>query len=575
MFMKAKHLIIAGMALLAFAACNKEGSIDPIFKGDKAYINVQLAYSSPETKGTATTPPFYYGTAKENEINNAHFFFYYADGSFAAHASKTLDWKSNGLDDKTQDNIERIGGGVVVLEGLKSTVYPAYMSVVLNASDKMVDDLSQKSIVEAQAYIVESLATQNDKVWTNFTMSSTTFDNGEERTGYFCEKVQPQNFQETADDAKADANVVTAYVERLAAKVQVSYGENLNLNNKEIGSFDVDGTPTTLYFNILGWGLNGTAKTSYTFKNIKPTWTAETSSLGFTWNDASNHRSYWAKFPLYDDSNAYYPLSNEDLADKKKETALDYISYNGLNVEVGKSAYCRENTNTKKILKEVFASAVTSVLLKAQVVDKEGKVVGLVNFDKKLYTFDKYKKKVLDNYFSNADTDKKIYKKTADNKYEGVNTSDLVEENIADGNVKLKFINGTYYTGDGTDAGTYTKITADAATALLNGNDAIPATLASYYKDGQMYYDIPIEHLREGAKYTSANFKTNGLEEGLYGVVRNHYYMLSINSIKNLGKAVYDPEEVIIPSDDDIKNYYVGAKINILSWKVVEQGVDL
>ena len=63
MFMKAKHLIIAGMALLAFAACNKEGSIDPIFKGDKAYINVQLAYSSPETKGTATTPPFYYGTA--------------------------------------------------------------------------------------------------------------------------------------------------------------------------------------------------------------------------------------------------------------------------------------------------------------------------------------------------------------------------------------------------------------------------------------------------------------------------------------------------------------------------------
>jgi len=46
--------------------------------------------------------------------------------------------------------------------------------------------------------------------------------------------------------------------------------------------------------------------------------------------------------------------------------------------------------------------------------------------------------------------------------------------------------------------------------------------------------------------------------------------------LENLGKGVYDPDEVIVPSEDDEKeNYYVGATINILSWKVVNQNVGL
>lgn len=571
MFMKAKHFIIAGVALLALSACNKEtGSVDPIFKGDKAYINVQLAYSSPETRGTAAIPPFYYGKAAENEVSNAHFFFYNADGSFAAHATKTLNWTANGVDEGTTDNIEKIGGGVVVLEGLKSTNYPAYMAVVLNASDEMVTALSAKSVTEAQAYVVEALATELDGVWTNFTMSSTTFDNNDERTGYFCEKVQAKNFQETEEAAKNDANAVIAYVERLAAKVQLDYGEALG-ETGEIGTFNVDGEATKLYFKLNAWGLNGTAKDSYTFKNIDTSW-----DLDFTWNDAANHRSYWAKYPLYDDINAYYPVNYADLDASKKTPALNYVSYNQLGVERGKSAYCRENTNTKNVLKEVFAGAVTSALLKAQVVDKEGNVIELVNFDKNLYTPDSYKAKALANYLATAAADKKIYKQSADGtKYEGVDASDLEPVNIADGNVYLKFKDGSYFTGDGTTTGDYTAATAAEVTALLNGTGATPATIASYYRDGMMYYNIPIEHLREGAKYTKANFKNDGLEEALYGVVRNHYYMLTVNSIRNLGKAVYDPDEVIIPDDNDIKNYYVGAKINILSWKVVKQEVDL
>ena len=87
-----------------------------------------------------------------------------------------------------------------------------------------------------------------------------------------------------------------------------------------------------------------------------------------------------------------------------------------------------------------------------------------------------------------------------------------------------------------------------------------------------MYYNIPIEHLRNDGKYTDENYED---KEGNYGVVRNHYYIIEINSISNLGKAVNDPKENIVPNDDDTKNYYVAAKINVLSWKVVRQTVEL
>ena len=88
-----------------------------------------------------------------------------------------------------------------------------------------------------------------------------------------------------------------------------------------------------------------------------------------------------------------------------------------------------------------------------------------------------------------------------------------------------------------------------------------------------MYYCVPIEHLR-GGKVTYNDDLSVSVNEADYGVVRNHHYVLSINSIANLGTAVYNPDEEIIPVMES-PTYYVGAKVNILSWKVVNQSVDL
>lgn len=585
MFMKAKHLLIAGMALAAIAACNKETASDgPVFNGDKAYINVQLAYADPQTRGTGDSQnPFYYGTAEENKVNNAHFFFYTANGSFAEYANETLDWTTNGVDDPTTDNVEKLSGGVVVLKNLKSTNYPTYMSVLLNANGNMVEALKGKSVSEAQDYIINEIATAsgNSQIdWTNFVMTSSTFkaDKADAASGFFCVKLKASNFQDSEEAAKNSDNAVTAYVERLAAKVKVGLAETIKDNKGKIGSFEVDGKPVDLYFHVYGWGLNGTTKDSYTFKNINDAWSFD----NFSWNDPTNFRSYWAKSTVYGIGDGVFPNNAAELlGNAGMVTTLNYISYNDLAVEVEKNAYCRENTNTVENLVRNFAGSVTSALLKAKVEDAEGNALELVNYKKELYTPAHYVDTVLSGYKKNhvganiivcdGAAENKTYKDAAAENTEIVNLGDGVVY------VKLKALTAPafYCTGDVDTRNFGEAISVDEANNLLNGTVSNEkATSASYYKEGMMYYNIPIEHLRQGAKFNETDFKAN-LKEAVYGVVRNHYYMVNVKSIKNLGKAVYDPSEVIIPGDDDVNNYFVGAKINILSWKVVKQDVDL
>ena len=174
------------------------------------------------------------------------------------------------------------------------------MSVILNSEDEWIGaNIENKSIEEASKAVQSAIATadKNDQVnWTNFMMSSSSFDNSDAVSGYYCTKLKASNFQESEALAIAEGNPVEAYVERLAAKVKVEFAESLGTSGK-IGSFTVNGTSKDLYFNVTGWGLNATTKDSYCFKNINTGWTEET--LGFKWNDAANFRSYWGKSTNY------------------------------------------------------------------------------------------------------------------------------------------------------------------------------------------------------------------------------------------------------------------------------------
>ena len=84
-----------------------------------------------------------------------------------------------------------------------------------------------------------------------------------------------------------------------------------------------------------------------------------------------------------------------------------------------------------------------------------------------------------------------------------------------------------------------------------------------------MYYNIPIEHLNNDAA------ENGTVPEAKYGVVRNHHYVVTIDKLEKIGKGIFDGNEKIVPGDPNDDTYYVGAKINILSWKIVSQNVEL
>ena len=120
-----------------------------------------------------------------------------------------------------------------------------------------------------------------------------------------------------------------------------------------------------------------------------------------------------------------------------------------------------------------------------------------------------------------------------------------------DGTVSFEDITATY------------KATVDNLLANLNGDK-----VAIGSNSGTAIYYIPVEHLAAAGDQAA---------EGYYGVVRNHWYKISINSFKRIGHLVFEPETddtPLIPDDPDDSMYYVGANVNILSWKVVNQNVS-
>ena len=97
-----------------------------------------------------------------------------------------------------------------------------------------------------------------------------------------------------------------------------------------------------------------------------------------------------------------------------------------------------------------------------------------------------------------------------------------------------------------------------------------------YYKGGvSYYYAALIRHFYDDETDWDAvddgdNYGVQHL--GRYGVVRNNWYEINVQSISGPG----DPEIVTPPSEpDDETKGYIRAEINVLSWAKRQQGVDL
>ena len=598
-----RNLFFGMLACVAFTACSSDDAEvieggSGTFKGDVAYMNIILADAS-GTRASAAEDPFEYGK-DEQDVNTAHFYFYDAAGVFVSEAEV---WNGGTSQGTPVGNIEFKANTTVVLKGLTGKSYPKYLVTVLN---KSTDFAPGTTLDEMEAKIAANDTEGNFKSGNYFTMSTTSHAGQKNSEGdamkYFVTEVKKSNFSEEPVDLENYTAPVVVYVERLAAKVVLNVAEALKQSATIVGEGDDaktlypikatyagegnDEEPTMgveeLYVNILGWKLNATAKNSYMMKNIDETWTNE--ALGFVWNDGTiNHRSYWGKSYVYGKSD--FPV---DGAAYTGEELLNYFNLENTTASpllaLGKPAYCAENTNTSYIVSHNPRRALTSVIMKAEIgriVETDGgaktfEPLDVVRYNGMLFEKIHFLKYVL----NNLQKSKKLtaYYETSvggETKLTQIDSTFVDLADISDGKVKVVLKEKTGVTLVDKDG----KTLSDEAKAALNGEMEKASAGATGYKGGLMYYNIPIEHYNnsentEGMEEDGST-KYVKIPEAKYGVVRNHVYKVTINKLENPGKGIFDPEEVIVPKDEDEKFYYVGAQINILSWKIVNQVVDL
>ena len=550
--MKIKFLALAMIAML-FTACKPdpqpeggEGTDTNNGNAENSYIAVTLASADAFRDGET----FELGEDNERIVASAQAFFFLNGEPFEIRTVEGVAYNHQAIPfagedgltftEQTLGNVSDISNSVLVIKNHKGEL-PNQMVVVLNW------DPTQAK------YTLDELH-EDIKVSTNsssyFVMSNSVYKNVE--GDVYATPLSINDFKNSRDEAMRDGAAVKVYVERVVAKVrfdQTSYEYPLkkkvgeNYENYTINVTDNAGNKVAkqVYAEITGWELYNDYVESTLMKNIEECPGVDATMNDFKWNNPLLYRSYWAN------------TSNVTLA------AEDNI----LNIEEStvatKVKYCGENTNGN-----TEEANRTKVVFKAQLKTDEGNVeiARWYGYD---YVGEENLLQAVANTLANTYYRKTTVEENGEQveKYVSITGEDLVTVQGAGDAIANEY--QVYFTLDSTkdntnwykrDGNNFTEIGA----AALNQDLVDNLTPALLYDNGQTYYFTDIKHLGTS-----------------FGVVRNHIYDIKVNRITGLGTPIVSDDFVIhtpvVPETD--KETFVSAEINILSWRVVENNVNL
>ena len=335
--------------------------------------------------------------------------------------------------------------------------------------------------------------------------------------------------------AKAEANWENAdqiYVERAVAKVTTSVKGTGNTLTISAPGMAYDEATVTFE----GWKLNLTNKTYFPVRNVSNWSTWEGYNTGtdvnrFFGETANPYRVYWAIDPNYTNTVV------QGTTDLNVITELPEGQWNMMD----KDEYSAENTTTAGQMKR---ARLTGVLLKAKFTLKGGTEndnLFMLGTSSSIYS----EKQLLDFLKTTLGYDLQVKSGAT---AQTITTAEKVKE-------VFEFKDATAM--DDTKAGDILKTCSDKI---------------RFYKGGVMfYYTTVIKHFNSISEAGVTEYDENK-HLGLYGVVRNNWYDIRINSVSGPG----EPEIPEIPDEPVNKEHsFINAEINILSWAKRTQDVDL
>lgn len=547
-----------GMAVMATAlvGCSSNDNLAPdgkdnVGKTGEAYASFTI--NLPTTRATRATdgePAFAEGDAKEYEVKNGTILIFTNDGKFvtSAQLGNMNPWK----DIKT-DGVTTAATATVQLSGVQ--VGGSYKALVLLNND--VDGAPSKVTLPTSG---ESYASWNAKA-ENATAAYTNTDyifmaNAPKYTGTSTEPttlVPVANICASREQAEAQP-ATTVYVERGLAKVTM---HKFNDGGYTIAAGTYEGGKV----EITAWQLDVTNKSTFPVHQTDGLMTA----WDQIWNtgrffDATSsmfQRVYWGKDPNYSGG------ALQDLAACKD--AFNMITNDKVVGEAGieNPQYCLENTFD---LANMMQGQTTRVVFKAVFTPKDfvtGQTFYKIGNTTAIWDATKLAQQIKTVAF------KAMKITTADEqaKY----SVDLSKGSNISGVAGLHKItaDNITFTGEGES-----KVKPDVVDAI-NDKLGLKEAGISTYLNGEAYYIARIKHFNELTPWT-AGTPYNGDNNaflGRYGVLRNNWYDLSVNSISGLGYP--DVPEVKPTVPDDENEQFINVEVKILDWAKRSQNIDL
>lgn len=538
---------------------------------DPQYLAVNIV----NVGATPTTRAAEYenGTAEESAIKKVRFYFFNGDGSpyliknpgvTGVDGGGDKNWleASPADDTPTSDapsQIEKITQTVLVINGVQAAAPAAIVAVVNPGTVEATTLQNEKggdvmrlselrySAVGSQFYKKDAKGKVSD-----FVMSNSVYVNAGEDV---CASLVAGHVTTSAETAKAKP--VDLYVERVVAKVTADVdNEAFELGNGTNWDADKYGTKKPVgksgdydvYAVIEGWGLaseNGKAEVE---KQVNKTWADGT--LGFTpWTTSDYHRCFWEKSVAFDAGTGGNQPVNPTFNQLK--TKMRDVLYTLPNTPESKVTDLKNNDLTKLAVAATLKyKDASNNWHYAEICRYNGvSILGIDNLKRQVaLTFSQYYTSTDGATYTQLSKDDINFKDP-----DATTQQYLVTPTLADAPTGTK-----YYTKTNTGT-TPTFREVNKADVLA----AIEADKAEIRRDGRAYYYVPIKHLGGPGELAE------------YGIVRNHFYKITLTGIKGFGTPVYDPDKVVDPIVPTYENTYLAARVQVLQWRVVNQNASL
>lgn len=386
------------------------------------------------------------------------------------------------------------------------------------------------------------------------------------------------NIYTTEAKAKSEP-AAEIYVERAVAKVTVQQGTEGKLKANK------GNTASEISYKLYNWVVDNTNKKSYIVRQYDKSWNSinsnkvtatDASKYRFVWSSPVNpnatganklYRTAFAQDPEYDDPTAKAANYNQKASNASMTLSPTFGNDH--------PQYCNENTFQVTAQNQ---DQTTRVVLGVKM-----SAPGTTTYDADLYTVNDNKEVV----YTKATLAERLKNIILHND-PAVKT--WAENHKTDVSLDITFGNDIAGATTITNATLKGKTAAGAADDTFTGtftidfNKALPNIVR--YKGGVAYYAVRIKHFGdtdtpwnvEGQGVTAggnSNIYHTGSNDwflGRYGVVRNNWYDISVNSIQTLGDAT---TPAFTNDPDDVLENYISVSINVLSWSKHSQSADL